>query len=381
MKRKTILIVDDEPTNRLLLQSILEMQYHLLQATNGEEALQVVQDERPDLILLDVKMPVMDGFECCKRLKADHRTKEIPVIFITARDTSDDELQGLEIGAVDYVSKPFNWQILNARIKTHLKIQSQNASMKRIIEQELVKITEQDVMLKNMLLSSKSELLKDISHHWRNPLNIIVMLLQMLQETEEEESAEEYRARVQSYLDRALEAAMGLSQNIDGFRKMFVSDAEMEMTINLHDQITQNIRLLQPLMNDKQIEVSLDVPEGLEFSGTVVDFNNIIYQVLKNSVEAVLEHQNDLGEINIKVRTPDGGDSVSILISDNGGGVCESVSDNLFEPYVSGKSVESGRGMGLFIAHQIAHVTYKGDIMWQNSEGGAVFTIVLRSLG
>lgn len=120
--RARILIVDDVPANLRVLAQALLPDYEVLVATGGEEALEAVAAERPDLILLDVVMPAPDGHEVCRRLKADPATRGIPVIFVSGRDEESDELDGLRLGAVDYIGKPFSLPVVKARIATHLEL-------------------------------------------------------------------------------------------------------------------------------------------------------------------------------------------------------------------------------------------------------------------
>ncbi|MCP1625197.1 response regulator [Pseudomonas nitroreducens] len=123
--RPTILIVDDAPENLTLLSDLLKLLYRVKAARSGEKALQVaLSDEPPDLILLDVMMPGMDGFEVCRRLRDDARTRHIPVIFITAQNTADEELRGLELGAVDYLTKPINPPTVLMRVDNQLRLKA-----------------------------------------------------------------------------------------------------------------------------------------------------------------------------------------------------------------------------------------------------------------
>ncbi len=122
--RKLVLIIDDTPTNVAVVSGLLKDQYKTKVATNGEKALALATAaEKPDLILLDVMMPGMDGYEVCRRLKADPATAEIPVIFLTAKTDSIDEEKGFEVGAVDYIHKPFSGPIVLARVRTQLALQ------------------------------------------------------------------------------------------------------------------------------------------------------------------------------------------------------------------------------------------------------------------
>jgi class 3 adenylate cyclase len=123
--RKLVLIVDDTPTNVSVVSGVLKDLFRTKVATNGEKALAIATAaEKPDLILLDVMMPGMDGFEVCRRLKADPATRDIPVIFLTAKTDAIDEEKGFEVGAVDYIHKPFSGPIVLARVKTQLALQA-----------------------------------------------------------------------------------------------------------------------------------------------------------------------------------------------------------------------------------------------------------------
>ena len=121
-QRPRLLLVDDEPTNLQVLRHILQADYRLLFATDGERALQVAREQRPDLILLDVMMPHLDGYAVCRVLKADAATAAIPVIFITALTDSQDETAGFDAGAVDYITKPVSPPVVRARVRTHLSL-------------------------------------------------------------------------------------------------------------------------------------------------------------------------------------------------------------------------------------------------------------------
>lgn len=127
----TLLIVDDEKQNRTLLTELLKDEYHLILAKNGIQALDRAIEHRPDLILLDVLMPEMDGHAVIQSLKNDDRTKEIPVIFVSALDSTESEERGLELGAVDYISKPFSPSIVRARVRNHI----QSVHQRRLLEQ------------------------------------------------------------------------------------------------------------------------------------------------------------------------------------------------------------------------------------------------------
>lgn len=120
--KASILVVDDIRANIKILVQILRSEYDVSVATNGERALEIALRDNPDLILLDVEMPVMDGYEVCERLKSQEKTKGIPIIFVTGRDEEESENKGLELGAVDYITKPCRRGIVQARVKTQVAL-------------------------------------------------------------------------------------------------------------------------------------------------------------------------------------------------------------------------------------------------------------------
>jgi serine phosphatase RsbU (regulator of sigma subunit) len=156
--QKLILIVDDTPTNIGIISGALKDSYKTKIATNGEKALALASaEDRPDLILLDVMMPEMDGYEVCSRLKADPTTREIPIIFLTSQTSADDETHGFEVGAVDYVHKPFSPAVVKARVRNHILLREARA---QLAEQLLALNTELEMARKIQLAILPQELPK-----------------------------------------------------------------------------------------------------------------------------------------------------------------------------------------------------------------------------
>jgi putative two-component system response regulator len=142
LERQTILVVDDVPENIDLLSEVLREHYHIRVATNGEKALKIVySDEPPDLILLDIMMPGLSGLELCRRLRANPDRRKIPVIFVTAMCSVEDEKLGLETGAVDYISKPISPPIVLARVRTHLALYDQTRELERMVYQRTLELS------------------------------------------------------------------------------------------------------------------------------------------------------------------------------------------------------------------------------------------------
>lgn len=144
---QTILIADDEPANIILLNEVLKADYRIMVAKDGRKALLAAQSiPSPDLILLDIVMPELDGYEVLKRLKADGETRNIPVIFVTSKGKDEDETKGLEMGAVDYIHKPFNPTVVKARVRAHLELKQNRDFLEWMLKEkteELKKMEEE----------------------------------------------------------------------------------------------------------------------------------------------------------------------------------------------------------------------------------------------
>jgi putative two-component system response regulator len=161
-RKPTILIVDDTPDNIAMLSSLLNSTYRTKAATTGEKALQLAgSDNAPDLILLDIMMPGMDGYEVCRRLTQDPKTADIPVIFLTGRSDVEDEQKGLELGAVDYITKPFSPPIVVSRIRTHLQLKNVRDFLKdksEFLEKEVTRRTREVSMIQDVTMVAMGSL-------------------------------------------------------------------------------------------------------------------------------------------------------------------------------------------------------------------------------
>lgn len=183
-----ILVVDDTPDNLIMMSELLKDEYKVKVANNGEKALKISQSQTPpDLILLDIMMPVMDGYEVCRQLKANPQTQHIPVIFLTAKTDATDETKGLEIGAIDYITKPINPAILMARVKTHIDIKRMQDFLRNqnsFLEAEIIKRTREINAIQDVTIHAMASLAEtrdnETGNHIRRTQNYVRVLAQKL---------------------------------------------------------------------------------------------------------------------------------------------------------------------------------------------------------
>jgi len=201
----SLLVVDDADINiELLLETLGEI-YTVRVATDGAAALNSVQKARPDLILLDIMMPGMDGFEVCRRLKEDPATRDIPVIFVTALNEDIDEARGLILGAVDYITKPFNPAIVLARVHNHLELKKHRDHLTALVEERTRELAAAHNKLK-ALDEAQRDYLHAISHELRTPLNGVLGIAELALEELGEEQRNEYMMIFETSRNRLLTA-------------------------------------------------------------------------------------------------------------------------------------------------------------------------------
>ena len=340
ISREKILIVDDIPANIRILGQLLRSEYDIRIATGGKNALAIVGSENPpDLVLLDIMMPDMDGYEVCRRLKEDSRLKDIPVIFITAKGEVEDETRGLEIGAVDYIIKPFSPPIVAARVKTHLQLKRQR--------DELAQMTRDLTELNRM----KDNLLAVCSHDLRSPLNGILGFTDLLLEKKYLEAEDREGL---THIKASGNVLLGLINDIMDLSKARAEQVELEMEpVLLADVIETSISALKHMAVRKGQTLHLvDQCPGAQILGNASALGRVFNNLLSNAIKFTPEK----GAIQLQIEPGSEGEVWASVI-DTGIGIPEDRIPYLFDPFTktsqSGTSGEQGTGLGMSIVKEI----------------------------
>ena len=262
--KATILIVDDTADNLSLLSSHLKSIYAVKAVNNGDAALRIAfSDQPPDLILLDVMMPNMDGYEVCRRLKADPRTRDVPVIFLTARTSVEDEKFGLDLGAVDYISKPISPPIVLARVKNHLSLKATADSLRATVEEVRAAHSRLEETQQHLIQTEKMAalglLVSGVAHEINTPIGVALTAVSHLSGLIESLSSQFQNETIRKsdlarFLENAREGAMMVTTNIvrtanliQSFKQVVVDRAGSERRVfDLKDYLSDSLFGLDP---------------------------------------------------------------------------------------------------------------------------------------
>ncbi|MDJ0795236.1 MAG: response regulator [Calothrix sp. MO_167.B12] len=417
-----ILVVDDTPANlEVLSEALNDVGFEVAIATDGELAISQAQLSCPSLILLDVMMPGIDGFETCRRLKASHITQDIPVIFMTALADSTDKVRGLNLGAVDYVTKPFQEAELIARVKTQLKLHHLTQNLEQQVAERTAELTQalqqvqqsQIQLLQSEKMAALGELVAGVAHEINNPVNFIYgnldhfeeymqILLDFLQlyqkyypnpvyeiqkqaEDVDLEFVQSDAVKMLASMKIGTERICQIVLSLRNFSRM--DEAEFK-AVDIHEGIESTLMILQHRLQAKpqypEIQIIRDYDKLPLVECYPGPLNQAFMNILANAIDALEEANNKLTYQQIKdnpnhitIRTSIiNAQSIQIAIADNGPGIPEHIQDRIFDPFFTTKPVGKGTGMGMSISYQIITEKHQGQLKCSSKPGqGTEFVI------
>lgn len=383
-KNSKILIVDDVPQNIQVLANILKKAgYQLGFAKDGKTALAHAESTQFDLILLDIMMPEMDGHEVCARLKRAKKSKDIPVIFISAKDEIKDKTRGFELGAVDYITKPFDAQEVLARVKTHLTLHHYTVRLEQMVEERTRQLIHAE------RLATLGTFSAAIIHEINNPLSYILgnaKLLEMFWQsakpileghTDEDQTGEigDDIKDVDEWLKFLQDGSHRISRLVKTLKTYARQggDTRKEKSF-LIDIINDALYLVSHKLKLSNVGVEVAVPADLMIPCDPQRISQVFVNLLNNACDAM---SGQKGNINIRAAILN--DRIDIRIRDNGPGINRKIAGRIFDPFFTTKEKDQGTGLGLFIIKNIIE-QHEGSIELAPADGkGAEFRIILPS--
>lgn len=374
--KKLIMIIDDVPKNIQVLANILDEQnYEIAFADNGHLALQILNNVKPDLILLDVMMPEMDGYELCTILKNSDDLKDIPIIFLTAKNDTDSIVKSFDIGAADYLTKPFNSSELLARVKTQLALSESKRKLKDINQLLEQKVNEKTIELRlaneklNKLDKAKNYLLGLLSHELLTPITQIKSAISLLKLSNENDD------EIIDFLENSvawIEKIATISKLITALK---AEKYEMKLTefclCNLLDEVLYNF---SEKFNEKQIKIISNHNDNKLLVKADYYLLNLFFNFV---IDNAIKFSKINGEIKIDINQNEKECIISII--DSGNGFTKEYLENQFEFFNSDNLLHHKQGLGLSLAaSKMIFESHGGKLILGNIENnGAIVTAIL----
>nr|HEC22587.1 response regulator [Chloroflexota bacterium] len=361
-RQPSVVVVDDSDEASLILRRVLENEgFHVRLASNGRAALQMIFAEPPDLVLLDVMMPSMDGLEVLRTLRESPETAELPVIMVTALGDIQDVVTGLEMGANDYITKPPQLEILVARARTQIKL-------KRLQDQR-----RRDLQRLRELNAIKDTFLQIAAHDLKNPLNNIIMGIEVLDKGDETWQADSTQAEIIDMIRAAAYMMYSIVNDFLDLQALQSGQIELSLqTVSLNDVIEEVVRQFRPYAARKDVLLQAEPAPDLPLC--VADPDRLS-QVCSNLLSNAIKFSPRGGEVII--RTLSNEDVVRVEVRDNGPGIPEEEIPLLFQSFARLSNQPTGgersSGLGLAITRQLVEL-HGGIIGVESSEGaGSLF--------
>ncbi|MEZ4525040.1 MAG: response regulator [Desulfobacterales bacterium] len=411
----TVMIVDDMPANLRLLEKMLKDRgYRVRPFPRGTIALKSAIHDPPDVILLDINMPEMDGYEVCRGLKSEETTRDIPVIFISAHTETQDKVEAFRSGGVDYVTKPFQAEEVCARVQTHMRLSHYRDVLKNKnteLETALEKLKSAQVQLvQSEKMASLGVLTAGVAHEINNPINFIVsgisglsglmtdiwrildacgeltpenaaVKLSEIEILKKETDMDDIRCGVSELMENIRIGAERTAEIVQGLRTFSRLDESMKKAVDVHENLNAALMLLHHRYKDR-ISIKKEygtVPLLLCYPGRL---NQVFMNILSNALDAIEERlKKEQAEARISIRTElrekNGAPWLAIRIADTGCGIPEEILPRICEPFFTTKEIGRGVGLGLSIIHGIVR-DHGGFMETESKQGqGAAFTICL----
>ena len=398
-KNSLILLVDDIPQNIQLLGAILKNQgYSFALTTSGKETYKLLERVTPDIILLDVMLPDEDGFSICKNLKEKEATADIPILFLTAKNDTADKIQGFKVGAVDYITKPFEELEVIERVKNHLQakldrdqIKAYNKELEIIVDQRT------NELLKKERETILAQFIQGVVHNIRGPISSALAASDLIQAMRndlnkkidagiEKDELKEQMSEVWQILELNNEVLRKMAGNLESMLRKSRTDQIQEKDVyDINEMILQELEFLDVDLKFKnQVEKTINLSSGrLPVFVSLGDIAQIFENLIKNAMDAL--YKKECPAIVIETGSSNGFHWFSV--EDNGEGIPAEIIDKIFDPFFTTKPLKvdsngldsppTGTGIGLQFCKKTAE-TYKGKIEVETGrEKGAKFTIYL----
>jgi len=372
-----ILMVDDTPFNLQVLGQLLKNTgYQIEYATSGANALKWLELKEFDIVLLDIMMPEMDGYEVCQKIRNQERLKELPVIFLTAKDDKTSLVKAFETGGQDYITKPFDTNELLARVRTHIELKhskEQLNSINKTLEAKVEERTKELQIANEQLLSldkTKMNFLNIISHEIRTPLNGIMCFTELLKSNIESE-------HLLQYIQLLKESALRLEE----FSKNAMHITNLQSTnyplklkkTNLSSVINNICTKYISFIDEKNIKIKKDL-KTKDFQSD----EELVTICLSKIIHNAIKYSPNNSEIKIRASYNDNNHIVTI--NDMGPGFSSNILNNLFSMFAPGQEfVDQNTGLGLTLAQLIAKA-HNGEVKATNNEQGAIVEVKFENM-
>ena len=370
MEKFRILLVDDVPENIYSLKMMIEDSFDvdIFSALSAQEGMEILMKEKVDLILTDVQMPEIDGFEFVEYLKNIEKTKDIPVIFITGiYDKDEYKTKGYNLGAVEYITKPIHDVLLNSKLKVYIDIFE-----KRKLDEEQI-LAKDKILIHQSKMATMGEMIGVIAHQLKQPLNILSLYCNDVKDSYNFNEIDD--KFIEDFSKNTKEQIKFLSQTIDDFRDFF-NPNKQKREFEIKKAINKSLNLLGNQFDVNKVKLNLEVEDEKVF-GIETELEQVILNIINNSIDAFKDRNIEDREINISVLTKQ--NYTILIMEDNAGGVKEENLEKLFDPYYTTKS--TGTGTGLYMVKLVIKNSFGGDLKINNSSKGLRYIIALPQKG